>query len=375
TALLVVLSARTLAAGTFGHVLPLAPTLAAFALAAAVLPAVRALSLAVHARTGTQTAKVVIVGTGTIAADVANRLARTSHIELVGYVDDDPVEDQPVIGDLAALPSLCEREGIDRVVVAFSRNHPRRTAEVLRALAGRVTIDVVPRYFELTGWEAVVDDLSGLTMICLGRKPSRFGLAAKRGLDVLVAALGIVALAPLLAAVAVAVKVSSPGPVLFRQLRLGRHGRPFLILKFRTMHPATPAEARQRTGRAGTDLLFDAAKDDHRVTALGRVLRRFGIDEAPQLFNVLKGEMSLVGPRPFVPEECADLPAWARRRFEFRPGLTGMWQVCGQHDLRLDELCRLDSQYVSTWTLVADFRILARTPGRLLRGGTLQVRR
>ncbi len=372
-AALVALAARSIFEGVLAPALPLEPVLVALGAVAVAVPAARVLALAVYGRTSRQTARVVVVGTGTIASDVANRLTRAPHVELVGFVDDDPVEGQSVVGNLDALPAICENEGIDRVVVAFSRAHPRRMADILRVLNGTVTIDVVPRYFELTGWEAVVDDLSGLALVSLGGSPSRLTLAVKRGVDVVGASLGLLLVAPALAVIALAVKVSSPGPVLFRQERLGRHGRPFEILKFRTMRPATPEEIHRRRERAGCDLLFDANKDMSRVTPLGRLLRRSGIDELPQLLNVLVGQMSLVGPRPFVPEECADLPGWARRRFEFRPGLTGMWQVCGQHDLRFDELCRLDTQYVSTWTLIADFRILTRTPGRLLRGGTVDV--
>ena len=374
TSLLVVLAARSLFAGTIGASLPTASVLLGLGLCLASLPAARTLSLAVHKRTGTQAAKVVVVGTGTIAADAGSRLTRAAHVELVGYVDDDPVDGQEVIGDLDALPAICREQGIDRVVVAFSRCHPRRMAEVLRSLEGTLTIDVVPRYFELTGWEAVVDDLSGLALVSLGgSRPGFLGLAAKRSLDVVGALFGLLVLAPLLTTVALIVKLTSPGPVLFRQWRLGRNGVPFEILKFRTMRAATPEEIRERRRRPGCDLLFDADKDSQRVTTIGKALRRFGIDELPQLLNVLSGHMAMVGPRPFVPEECADLPGWANKRFEFRPGLTGMWQVCGQHDLRFDELCRLDCQYVDTWTFLADLRILARTPGRLLRGGKVDI--
>ncbi|HUZ10521.1 MAG TPA: exopolysaccharide biosynthesis polyprenyl glycosylphosphotransferase [Acidimicrobiales bacterium] len=374
TSLLVVLAGRALFAHAIGASLPTSSVLLGLALCLAAIPAARTVSLAIHKRTGTQATKVLVVGTGTIAADVGSRLTRAAHVELVGYVDDDPVDGQEVIGDLNALPAICREQGVDRVVVAFSRGHPRRMAEVLRTLEGTLPIDVVPRYFELTGWEAVVDDLSGLALVSLGgSRPGAFSLGAKRALDVVGASLGLLVLAPILTVVGLAVKMTSPGPVLFRQWRLGRDGVPFEILKFRTMRDATPEEIRERRQRPGCDLLFDAGKDGQRVTSIGRVLRRFGIDELPQLLNVLWGHMAMVGPRPFVPEECADLPGWANKRFDFRPGLTGMWQVCGQHDLRFDELCRLDCQYVDTWTFLADLRILARTPGRLLRGGKVDV--
>ena len=372
TAALVTLAARSLLPGALGPPLPASSVLAGLAGCAVLLPAARALALAVRDRMGKESTRVLVVGTGTIAADVGGRLVRSSHVELVGYVDDDPVEGHDVIGGLDALPAICERRRIDRVVVAFSRAHPRRLADVLRTLDGTVTVDIVPRYFELTGWEAVVDDLSGLALVSLGGPPSALSLAVKRGLDVLGASFALLVLSPVLVVVAAMVKATSAGPVLFRQLRVGRDGATFGILKFRTMREPTAEEVAQRGRRSGVDLLLDAGKDGQRTTQVGRLLRRSGLDELPQLLNVLLGHMSLVGPRPLVPDECADLPGWAEKRFAFRPGVTGMWQVSGQHDLRLDELCRLDCQYVNTWTLLDDLRILARTPERLLRGGTVE---
>jgi lipopolysaccharide/colanic/teichoic acid biosynthesis glycosyltransferase len=166
----------------------------------------------------------------------------------------------------------------------------------------------------------------------------------------------------------VAVKLTSPGPVFFKQARLGRDRRPFEILKLRTMRQPGPSES-ELGSRGVPGPLANLPDVAPRVTRAGRVLRRLGIDELPQLLNVLRGDMSLVGPRPFVPEECAVLPEWVGRRFDIRPGMTGLWQVCGQHDLRFEELCRLDCQYVASWSFAADIRILARTPGRLVRGG------
>jgi len=322
-----------------------------------------------RARSDTPPVRVVVVGTGTIASDVAARLSRSPHVELVGYVDDDPVDDQPVLGDLASLPAICRLGMIDRVVVAFSRSHPARTTDLLRSLVGTVAVDVVPRYFELTGWEASFQDLEGLAVISLdGGSPGVFGRFAKRTFDVVGSLVALLVCSPVLLASVVAIKATSPGPLLFRQHRLGRHRRPFEILKLRTMRQPGPAESPLGT-RSHPGPLTDLPEIEMRVTRVGRLLRRLGIDELPQLLNVLRGEMSLVGPRPFVPEECSVLPEWVGRRFEIRPGMTGLWQVCGQHDLRVDELCRLDCQYVTSWSFAGDIRILARTPGRLVRGG------
>ena len=343
---------------------------AAFGGCAITLPLGRAVAIGVRGRTAaTRPARVVVVGTGTIASDVAARLSRSRHVELVGFVDDDPVDGHPVLGDLSSLPVICRLGMIDRVVVAFSRSHPARTTDLLRSLAGTVAVDVVPRYFELTGWEASFQDLEGLAVISLdGGSPGPFGRFVKRLFDVVGAVLLLVTAAPVLVGSVIAIKVTSRGPVLFRQDRLGRDRRPFQILKLRTMRQPGPAQC-ALGARHFPRPLTDLPEIELRVTPVGRLLRRLGVDELPQLFNVLHGDMSLVGPRPFVPEECTVLPEWVGRRFEIRPGLTGLWQVCGQHDLRFDELCRLDCQYVVSWSFAADVRILARTPGRLLRGG------
>lgn len=194
---------------------------------------------------------------------------------------------------------------------------------------------------------------------------ARTSLVVKRTFDLLMAACALLFCAPLLIALMVLIRADTPGPALFRQQRLGRDRRPFTILKLRTMHHL-PAEQLP---------LFDTplnpmsrASDPSQITRLGRVLRRTAIDELPQLINVLRGEMSLVGPRPFVPAECAGLPGWSEGRFTVRPGLTGAWQVSGQHALSLEELCGLDVAYARSCSFRQDLRILARTPARLMRG-------
>ncbi len=327
-----------------GHVLVGA---AACALA---LVTTRFLVLAACSRQAPLRASVLVLGTGTVAADIAGRLARSRLVDFAGYVDDDPVDGQMVVGGLDELPALCARHHIGRVVVAFSTAHPARMAASLRLLPPSVGVDIVSRYYDLAGWRARVRDLDGIAVLSLGALAGPAARAGKWVLDVVGAATVLVLALPVLGAAALGVRLTSPGPVIFRQTRLGRDRRPFEVLKFRTM---------EEPGLDG---------DKPRITPFGHILRRFGVDELPQLVNVLRRQMSLVGPRPLVPHECADLPDWAERRFEARPGLTGLWQVCGQHALRLDELYRLDAQYLSGWSLWCDLRILAKTPGRLLRG-------
>jgi lipopolysaccharide/colanic/teichoic acid biosynthesis glycosyltransferase len=185
----------------------------------------------------------------------------------------------------------------------------------------------------------------------------------------------------LFAAVADAVKFSSPGPVLFRQERIGRFGRPFTFLKFRSMYanndPKIHREFMKRVINGEHDGSGDTTEskvykmtDDPRITRVGRFLRRTSLDELPQFFNALKGDMSLVGPRPPLPYECAEYDVWHRRRvLEARPGLTGLWQVTGRSRVSFDDMVRLDLQYVRTWSLWLDIKILLKTPIAVLRGG------
>jgi lipopolysaccharide/colanic/teichoic acid biosynthesis glycosyltransferase len=189
----------------------------------------------------------------------------------------------------------------------------------------------------------------------------------KRVVDVVGAALLIVLLAPVLMAATLAVLLDSPGPVIFRQPRTGRHGKSFLVLKLRTMRAGSERRRAALAQRNESDGHLFKIRDDPRVTAVGRWLRRFSLDELPQLFNVLTGDMSLVGPRP-LPQEDSAFTGPARRRLEVRPGITGLWQISGRSDLSWEETLRLDLTYVDSWSLRLDLSILARTPRAVLRG-------
>ena len=199
--------------------------------------------------------------------------------------------------------------------------------------------------------------------------PNRQLFGLKRLMDRVLAAIAVVLLSPVLLAIGVAVRRNTPGPALFRQTRVGRDGRPFTMLKFRTM--GVDAEARRgelealNTHAGGT--LFKV-RQDPRITSVGRVLRKYSLDELPQLINVVRGEMSLVGPRPPLPDEVANYPQDSMRRFAVNPGLTGLWQVSGRSDLDPVDSARLDTQYVEHWSLGMDLRILVRTARVVLTG-------
>jgi lipopolysaccharide/colanic/teichoic acid biosynthesis glycosyltransferase len=184
--------------------------------------------------------------------------------------------------------------------------------------------------------------------------------------DVTLAAAGLVVLAPLFGVIACLIKLDSPGPVFFRQTRMGGGGNRFRIFKFRSM--AIDAEDLKtqlvhlnKHAQPGSDPRMFKIPDDPRITRIGRFLRRSSLDEFPQLINVLKGEMSLVGPRPLILDEDRHVDEWARKRLDLRPGMTGLWQVLGRSDIAFDEMLKLDYLYVTTWSLWQDFRLLFRT--------------
>jgi exopolysaccharide biosynthesis polyprenyl glycosylphosphotransferase len=309
--------------------------------------------------------RTLLVGSGELAVELAEVIGRHPEYGLrpVGFVGEPTAEElpHPLLGGLFDLERVVEAFEVRRLVVAFGYGNDRDLVTVLRGLE-RLPIEVhaVPRLFEL-GPLGASDTLRGIPLVHLRRPALRtFGRLSKRAFDVAVASLALVLTSPLLLSAAVAVRLSSPGPVLFRQTRVGRHGRTFEILKFRTMLVHEEAD----TGWA--------VAEQH-LTAVGRVLRRTSIDELPQLVNVLRGDMSLVGPRPerpfFVERFSASVPRY-EDRLRVRGGITGLAQTNGRNR-ELDsipERARFDNLYVETWSLWGDILIMCRTLALLFRG-------
>ncbi|HTT88951.1 MAG TPA: sugar transferase [Acidimicrobiales bacterium] len=319
-----------------------------------------------------QKSRVIIVGSGVVATSLAGRMRRFPDIRLLGFVDDDPhLPDAELLstylGPISSLPSVCRTMQVDRVLVAFSRSTPTSVTEVLRQLPPSVRISVVPRLFELVTWQSQMEELHGLTVMDVA--PPRLGLlnrTAKRSLDIVASAALLLVSLPAMAVIAVAIKLTSPGPVLFVQDRVGYKGATFKMIKFRTMQVGADVVKLDLRAHNDVDGPLFKLHNDHRVTAVGRFLRKTSLDELPQLLNVLVGNMSLVGPRPFVPDESAGIDGWATRRFEVRPGMTGLWQTSGRNDLPFEELRQLDYAYVASWSLWWDLKILWHTPGSVL---------
>jgi exopolysaccharide biosynthesis polyprenyl glycosylphosphotransferase len=338
-------------------------------MAVVTVPLARVIGFGVIGRHSTGTVPVIVVGTGKLAQTVASHLRAHSSVQFVGFVDDNPLGRSDVLGQLEELPALCREYQVARVVVCFSRTHPERTTEMLKGLTGKVGVSIVPRYYELITARSHVEDLSGLPMLDIA--PASLSVGSrflKRTFDIVASSVVLLAASPFLAAIAVMIKATTPGPVFFRQVRTGRNEKPFAVMKFRTMYRDAESRRHEVEHLNQMDGPLFKVQDDPRVTRVGRFLRKASLDEIPQLINVWKGDMSLVGPRPFVVSEAMEIEGWARKRFEARPGMTGLWQVSGRNELSHLELCRLDYLYVASWSFWWDMQILWQTPATVFRG-------
>ena len=324
--------------------------------------------------------RVLIAGAGDVGHEVARAVLehRWAGLELVGFSDDDPSKQEagclgrPVFGPLTTIPEVIAAQGVDEVVVAlpaYAQTKVERLVLLLQALP--VNVRLVPDVFSLVFIRASVEDFAGIPLVGL-REPAIEGLAlaTKRAFDLVVGGLALLLAAPVMVAIAVGIKLDSPGPVLFRQERVGEGGRLFWMLKFRTMVVGAEEQEMALAQEVGAGPpLFEKRPDDPRITRVGHVLRRWSLDELPQLVNVLKGEMSLVGPRPELPWLVEQYEPWLRKRFAVPQGMTGWWQVHGRSD-RADHCLRVedDLYYIRNWSLWLDVRILLMTVGAVIRG-------
>jgi exopolysaccharide biosynthesis polyprenyl glycosylphosphotransferase len=322
--------------------------------------------------------RTLILGSGVVAGQVVKKLHNNVQFGLVpvGIVDDEVhnigTPDLPWLGRFKDLDAIIEAQNIDRVIIAFSRASHEELLESIRACrdAG-VAIDVVPRLFEFLDGVRALDQVGGLPLLSIGAPMlTSASMAAKRGLDVLGSFTLLTVFSPVMLAAAIAIKIESRGPVFFRQPRAGRGNKSFLLIKFRSMY--IDAEQRKQEFEElneSSDGVMFKIREDPRVTRVGRFIRRFSIDELPQLFNVFKGEMSLVGPRPLIfPETAALEKHWHLRRLELRPGITGPWQVYGRSQSPFQEMVRFDYQYVAGWSLARDIEILLATLPAVMSG-------
>jgi exopolysaccharide biosynthesis polyprenyl glycosylphosphotransferase len=271
--------------------------------------------------------------------------------------------DLPVLSGVGNVADIALRHGATRLVVSHSELSEDQVVDAVRRCKGlALKVSLLPQVFDALGPSVEIDDVEGVTL--LGINPPVLGRSSrvmKRCLDIAGAAVLGLFLMPLLIGVAVAIKLDSPGPVFFRQRRVGKGSERFNVLKFRTMH--VDAEARREELLAQSiDPNWLHLENDPRITRVGRKVRHLSLDELPQLWNVLKGEMSLVGPRPLIESEDEMVGGWGRSRLDLTPGLTGVWQVLGRTNIPFDEMVKLDYLYVTNWSLWTDIRLLLRTP-------------
>ena len=322
--------------------------------------------------------RAVIVGSGLVAGRLVQKMKTNQQYGIVpiGLVDDAPHEigtaDLPRLGDLSHLERVIRHYSVDRVVIAFSRAGHEDLLHCIRVCRDEgVAVDIVPRLFEFLDGVRALDQVGGLPLLSIGTPQlARSSRIAKRFLDVALSAALILLLAPLIALIALAIKLETRGPVFFRQPRVGRWHEVFGMFKFRSMYADAEDRKREfvRLNDARDGVMFKI-RSDPRVTRVGRILRRLSLDELPQLFNVLIGDMSLVGPRPLIPEETQALNgAWQARRLDLRPGMTGPWQIQGRSETPFEEMVRLDYQYVAGWSLARDVEILLATVPAVLAG-------
>ena len=329
-------------------------------------------------RTAVYQQNTIIVGAGDVGQLIGRKISQHPEygINLVGFVDGNPKNsrsgngDLTILGDVSSLDEIVKSNGIERVVVAFSGETNEDTLSLVRSLRNsNVQIDIVPRLFEAVGLSADLHAIEGLPLLGLpSLRISRTSRWVKRLLDVMIASLLLVLVAPLLLYIAIRVRRGSPGPILFRQSRLGMNSRPFDMLKFRTMHADTdPAAHREYIemamdrGLAPNDNgLYKLDRNDS-VTHAGRWLRRTSLDELPQLFNVFRGDMSLVGPRPCLAYETEFFEPHHFERFLVPQGITGLWQVEGRGLMTPREALDLDVAYARDWSLRLDVSLIVRT--------------
>ena len=318
--------------------------------------------------------RVLIVGSGSLVDRIATYFSLTKGVEVVGRVVDASTAEEGSLGTVNDLPQLCEKLRANRIIVAFPTDLSHDLVTVFRSLPASVHIAIVPRYFELVSWRSRITDLYGLPLVEVAPAHfSQWDRFLKRGFDIVAGSLLLLVISPVALILSVLIRLSSPGPVLFRQERVGQGRHLFTIYKFRSMavrESTQTDEAEIGAQHASIPLheLRNKAVEAERVTRIGGFMRRTGLDEIPQFLNVIRGNMSLVGPRPFTECQSESFTGWQARRFELRPGITGLWQVSGRNDLSMDDLRRLDYLYVASWSLWWDVKIVWDTPRAMVRG-------
>jgi exopolysaccharide biosynthesis polyprenyl glycosylphosphotransferase len=311
--------------------------------------------------------RCLIVGNHRDAERAAHKLTSSSGVKamIVGRVSitDEGSDGFPSLGEYRCLPDVVQQHGVQRVVIAPDGHDQEEILHCIRLVkALGVNVSVLPRLLEVVGSSSVFDDVGGTTLLGV----RQYGLSKssellKRLMDVVGAGLALLVLTPLFLIVSVLIRLDSPGSAFFRQARIGRRGERFWIIKFRTMVRGADRMKDEMRGLNQVEGGLFKIAEDPRITRVGRFLRRTSLDELPQLINVLRGEMSLVGPRPLVLDEDALIEGWERRRLAVKPGMTGLWQIYGSSRIPKPEMVKIDYLYGANWSIWLDLKILIRT--------------
>ena len=320
--------------------------------------------------------RVLLVGAGEVGRAVMRSIMAQPQLgyQIVGFLDDQAEEESigpvPALGEIAALPRLLRGRKIDEVLITLPWISHRKILRLADQCAtDGVRVRIVPDLFQMSLNRMDIEEIGGIPLIGIKEVSIRgWNLALKRAIDMTLSALALLFLSPFILLVALLIRLDSPGPALFRQTRVGRDGQTFTLYKFRSMRREAEQELiRIRDLNEAQGLIFKI-RDDPRCTRMGRFLRRLSLDELPQLYNVLRGEMSLVGPRPALPQEVEQYRDWHNKRLSVPPGITGLWQVMGRSDLSFDEMVMLDLFYIENWSLWLDLKILLQTIPTVLLG-------
>ncbi|CAB4861058.1 unannotated protein [freshwater metagenome] len=316
--------------------------------------------------------RMAVIDDGTTYQRIATHLHLQRGITLYGRIAMDTSDTENTIGHISEIEQLAVDFKLDRVIFGSINSITPEVARWYRRTTELVETALVPRMFEVISWRSRLTDMSGLPLLEMAPPHvSRFDRAFKRSFDILAAVVLLLLTLPISISIALLIKLTSRGPILFRQERLGRDRKPFTILKFRTMQVA-PSLSTRATPSADKDaplyVVRGKLNETTRRTWIGSFIRKVGLDEIPQFVNVIMGSMSIVGPRPFIVSESDIQDPYYARRFEVRPGITGLWQVSGRNNLTAEELRQLDYLYVSAWSMWWDIKICFDTPRAMLRG-------
>jgi exopolysaccharide biosynthesis polyprenyl glycosylphosphotransferase len=327
-------------------------------------------------RHGRGVANVLIVGAGELGRAVMRTLVARPELgyRCIGFVDDDPIRGStnigrfPALGPLDCLPEILRKQRVDEVVVTLPWSAQPKIMQVVDLCHYRgVSARVVPSLLQMNLGHIDVNDFGGIPLLSM--REGRMGPddhPVKRVLDLVGAGLALLVSAPIIILFAILVSLESPGSPIFAQTRIGKHGKPFKLYKLRSMRPDADAQKAFLMAQNEADGPLFKIRNDPRQTRIGRIIRRTSIDELLQFWNVLRGEMSIVGPRPNLAEEVALYNEWQRARMRVRPGITGLSQISGRSELTFDETCLLDIYYVENWSPSLDLKIVLKTIPYLL---------